>query len=364
MKNTFGNSITMTLFGESHGQAVGAVIDGLAPGLEIDPGEIAKRLASRAPADSETERRESDRFEILSGVFNGKSTGTPLAIVVYNSDQHSEEYSYGPARPSHTDYAGWRKYHGYEDYRGGGHFSGRVTAAVTAAGGIFIPALEKLGIRLASHILRCGSINDRAFDNVPKDIENLRKSAFPLLDRSLEEKMKKEIADAKAKGDSIGGTVQTAAVGLPAGLGEPWFDSVEGLLSHALFSVGGVKGVEFGEGFACAEMNGSEFNDPLRVEDGKIVSLSNHNGGVNGGITNGMPLLFTCAVRPTASIAKVQNTVDFLRGKNTVISTGGRHDPCIVRRICPVIESMTAFVLCDMLAARYGTDVFTRGFGE
>ena len=364
MKNTFGNSITMTVFGESHGKAVGAVLDGLAPGIVIDTDIISKKLALRAPTDNETERREGDRFELLSGVFNGRSTGTPLTIVVYNSDAHSADYDYGTARPSHADYAAWCKYHGFEDYRGGGHFSGRVTAAVAAAGGIFIPALEKLGIQLASHILICGTVRDRSFDNVSKDIEKLKNSSFPILDKSFEEKMKKEMADAKARGDSIGGIVQTAVTGVPAGIGEPWFDSAEGLLSHALFSVGGIKGVEFGEGFACAEMAGSEFNDPLRFENGKVISLSNHNGGVNGGITNGMPFVFNCAVRPTASIAGEQKTVDFLRGENTTVSVGGRHDPCIVRRICPVIESMTAFVLCDLLASRYGTDVFTRGISE
>lgn len=363
MKNTFGNNISMTVFGESHGRAVGAVIDGLAPGLEVDTGRISERLAARAPQENETARRENDRFEILSGVFNGRSTGTPLTIVVYNDDVRSADYSFGPARPSHADYVGWCKYHGYEDYRGGGHFSGRVTAAIAAAGGLFIPALEKLGVRLASHILTCGHAGDRTFDSVSEDIESLRNSSFPVLDKSAEEKMKKEIAGAKAKGDSIGGTIQTAVAGLPAGLGEPWFDSMEGVLSHALFSIGGIKGVEFGEGFACAQMAGSKFNDPLRIENGKIVSQSNHNGGVNGGITNGMPLLFTCAVRPTASIAIEQNSVDFLRGENITISTGGRHDPCIVRRVCPVIDSMTAFVLCDMLSGRYGSDVFTRGIG-
>ena len=364
MKNTFGNSISMTLFGESHGKAVGIVLDGLTPGLAIDTDIITKMLAARAPLDNETKRHENDGFEILSGVFNGRSTGTPLTIVVYNNDVHSADYNYGTARPSHADYAAWCKYHGWEDYRGGGHFSGRVTAAIAAAGGIFIPTLEKLGIQLASHILTCGTVNDRSFDNVSKGIEELKNSSFPILDKSLEEKIKKEMADAKARGDSIGGIVQTAAVGLPAGLGEPWFDSVESVLSHALFSIGGIKGVEFGEGFACAEMAGSEFNDPLRIENGELVFRSNHNGGVNGGLTNGMPLLFNCAVRPTASIAKEQQTVDFLRGENTTISVSGRHDPCIVRRICPVIESMTAFVLCDMLAERYGTDVFIRGISE
>lgn len=361
MKNTFGSSITMTVFGESHGKAAGVVIDGLAPGLEADNDGIARRLARRAPRGAETARRDSDSFEILSGVFNGKTTGTPLTIVIANDDTRSADYKYGIARPSHADYAAFCKYHGYEDYRGGGHFSGRITAPITAAGAVFIPALEKLNIRLASHILRCGEIADRPFSEPEKDIGLLAASDFPVLEKQAAEKMLKAISDAKAIGDSIGGVVQIAVTGLPAGLGEPWFDSTEGVLSHALFSIGGIKGIEFGAGFACANMRGSEYNDPLRVENGAVVSVSNNSGGVNGGVTNAMPLVFQCAVRPTASIAIEQETVDFVRGENAVISVGGRHDACILRRVCPVIESMTAFVLCDMLAARFGTDVFTRG---
>ncbi len=361
MKNTFGSSITMTVFGESHGSAVGVIVDGLMPGLDVDSGRIAANLARRAPQANETARRDSDSFEILSGVFNGKTTGTPLTIVIANDDTRSCDYQYGAARPSHADYAAFCKYHGYEDYRGGGHFSGRVTAPVTAAGAVFEAAIEKLNIRLASHILSCGEIEDAPFSNPQKDIEMLSQSDFPVLDESVAEKMMEEISKAKSAGDSIGGVVQTAVVGLPAGLGEPWFDSVEGVISHAMFSIGGIKGVEFGAGFAGSRMRGSEYNDPMRVENNAVVFKSNNSGGINGGITNSMPLIFQCAVRPTASIAIAQNTVDFLRNANAEISVAGRHDACIVRRICPVIDSMTAFVLCDMLAQRYGTDVFARG---
>lgn len=341
LKNTFGNSIAMTLFGESHGKAVGVVIDGLAPGLKINEDDMSKMLSRRAPSDGESERREKDNFEILSGVFNGKSTGTPLTIVIPNTDVRSGDYSYGTARPSHADYAAYCKYHGYEDYRGGGHFSGRVTAAIAAAGAIFISALEKLGISLESRVLSCGGAESASGEEIQK-----------------------AVLKAKQRGDSIGGTVLTEVSGLPAGLGEPWFDSVESLLSHAMFSIGGIKGIEFGAGFGCTEMYGSEFNDTLRVENGKIISKSNNSGGINGGITNGMPIVFRCAVRPTASISKEQETVDFVKNENVTISVSGRHDPCIVRRVCPVIESMTAFVLCDMLASRYGTDVFLRGMGR
>lgn len=364
MKNTFGSSLTVTLFGESHGPAVGAVVDGLAPGLAVDEGQIALRLARRRPADeTATPRREADRFRILSGVFQGKTTGTPLCIVIPNEDAHSGDYIYGPARPSHADYAAFCKYHGYEDYRGGGHFSGRVTAALVAVGGILLPALETLGITVGTHILRCGGASDRPFDDVEKDVALLAQRAFPVLDPAAEQSITAVIRDASKSSDSVGGVTQTAVCGLPSGLGEPWFDSVEGLLSHALFSIGGVKGVEFGKGFALSDLRASECNDPLAVKDGRIVTLTNCNGGINGGITNGMPVTFQCAVKPTPSIAREQRTVDFTTGEETRLTVRGRHDPAIVRRICPVIDSVTAMVLCDLLTQRYGTDALREGIG-
>lgn len=362
MKNTFGGSVALTLFGESHGRAVGAVIDGLAPGVEISEERMAAKLSKRAPhGENETARRENDRFEIISGVFNGKSTGSPITILLPNENANSEDYEYGVARPSHADHAAFTKYHGYEDYRGGGHFSGRITAAIVAAGAIFETALEPLGVRIASHILQCGTAKDRDFENVSADIEWLSGAAAPVLEAKSEKKINEVIAKAKADGDSVGGIVQTGVIGLPAGLGEPWFDSVEGVLSHALFSIGGVKGVEFGAGFKGCIWNGSLFNDALRMENGTVVTRTNHNGGINGGITNAMPLIFQCAVKPTPSIAQRQETVNFLRGTETEIEIHGRHDPAILRRVCPVIDSMTAFVLCDFLAQRYGTDIFIKG---
>ena len=365
MKNTFGQSVSVTLFGESHGKAVGAVIDALAPGVEISGERIARKLAKRAPqGENETARRENDRFEILSGVFNGKSTGSPIAILIPNEDLNSGDYEYGVARPSHADYAAFTKYHGFEDYRGGGHFSGRITAAIVAAGAIFETALENLNVRIGSHILRCGSATDREFENVEADLEWLSCAAAPILEAKSEKKINEVIAKAKAAGDSVGGSVQTGVIGLPAGLGEPWFDSVESVLSHALFSIGGIKGVEFGAGFEGCTWRGSKFNDALRMENGVVTTRTNHNGGINGGITNGMPLVFQCAVRPTPSIAQRQETVDFLHGTETDIEIHGRHDPAILRRVCPVIDSVTAFVLCDLLAQRYGTDVFTKGVGK
>ena len=363
MKNSFGNNMTVTIFGESHGPAVGVVLDGLCPGLTVSEERIGRQLARRRPAgETDTARVEPDRYQIMSGVFNGKTTGAPLCVIIPNEQCRSGDYAYGKARPSHADYAAFAKYHGYEDYRGGGHFSGRVTAALVAAGGIVIPALETLGVRVGTHILQCGGVDDDPFsDAVEREISLLSARPMPVLNDAAARLMQEKIASAKAEGDSLGGVTQTAVTDLPAGLGEPWFDSVEGLLSHALFSIGGVKGVEFGVGFAGAALRGSEYNDPLRVEDGVVRTLTNRNGGVNGGITNGMPVVFQCAVKPTPSIAKAQRTVDFVKNENAEIAIKGRHDPAILRRICPVIDSVTALVLYDLIAGRYGTDCFVKG---
>lgn len=361
MKNSFGQSVCLTLFGESHGPAVGAVLDGLAPGLPVDASAIERQLARRRPSDADTPRRERDRFEILSGAFNGSTTGTPLCIVVYNEDARSRGYVYGLARPSHADYAASRKYHGFEDYRGGGHFSGRVTAALVAAGGVLLPALERIGVRIGTHVLRCAGVSDAPFTDPERELAALADKRFPVLDDACGARMQARILEARDALDSVGGVTQTAVCGLPAGLGEPWFDSVEGVLSHALFSLGGVKGVEFGSGFALADARASACNDEFRMQDGRVVTRTNHSGGVNGGITNGMPVVFQCAVKPTPSIARAQRTVDFLRGEDAELRIEGRHDPAIVRRICPVLDSVAALAVCDLLAQRFGTDVLGKG---
>ena len=363
VKNSFGSSITLILFGESHGLAVGAVLDGLCPGMPVDEETIVALLSRRRPSSgTDTARREPDAFQLVSGVWQGKTTGTPLCILIPNQEQHSGDYAalLGKARPAHADFAAYCKYHGYEDARGGGHFSGRITAALVAAGGILLPALARLGITVGTHIRRCAQVEDRAFADLEKDVATLSETVFPTLDIQQGEAMQAAILAAKAERDSVGGVVETAVLGMPCGVGEPWFDSVEGLLSHALFSLGGIKGVEFGDGFALAEGTGSRCNDPFRLEDGHVVTASNHNGGINGGITNGMPILFRCAVKPTPSIAQPQQTVDFLKNEEIDLTIAGRHDPAIVRRVCPVIDSVTALVLCDLLAGRYGTDIFLK----
>lgn len=355
----------MTVFGESHGEAVGVVIDGIAPGIDVDESYIKACLAKRAPSKTtDTARREKDEFKIVSGVFSGKSSGTPICIIVPNENQRSKDYEYGIARPAHADFSANQKYHGYEDFRGGGHFSGRVTAGIVAGGAILQKALQDIGVTVATHILECADLRDKGFEDVKTDRTTLDCADFPVLDKQIESGMIQAIEQAKADGDSVGGIVETAISGIPSGVGEPWFDSVESVLSHALFSIGGIKGVEFGDGFAIAKKRGSQANDLIEYKDGKVVVTRNANGGINGGITNGADVIFRCAVKPTPSIAKAQNTIDFIKGENTVLSVKGRHDPAIVRRICPVIDAVSALCVCDMLAQRYGTDVLKNGVGR
>lgn len=359
MKNTFGSAVAVTLFGESHGPAVGAVIDGLAAGLEVDEDFIRAQLTLRRPINSlSTPRAEKDLFMIESGVYNGRTTGTPICILIPNEDVKSSDYdkfSVTP-RPGHADYTAMCRYNGYSDPRGGGHFSGRITAAIVAAAAIVIPALEKKGITVTTHISRIAGIADRGFENLADDAEILKNSQFAVLDSDAGEQMKKAISDAAQQGDSVGGVLETIVTGVPAGVGEPWFDTVEGIISKALFSIPGIKGVEFGGGFALSEMFGSEANDAFCMENGEVTTVTNNAGGINGGITNGMPLIFRCAVKPTPTIRKEQQTVDLKKGENTILAATGRHDPCIVHRARVVVDSITALTLCDMLAVKYGTD--------
>ncbi len=366
MKNTIGTSVSITIFGESHGPEIGAVLDGLAPGIPVDENAIAHHLSLRRPAGAiSTSRVEPDRFRIVSGVFGGRTTGTPICILIPNENVRSRDYEAARslARPGHADYTAFCKYHGYEDYRGGGHFSGRITAALVAAGAIAQSALDGQSIRIGTHIARCACISDLRFSDLGlADLENtlasLSEMNFPVLDPSAAEQMRRAIEKASAEKDSVGGILETAVTGLPAGIGEPWFDSLESVLSHALFSIPAVKGVEFGDGFALADLRGSSANDSFSMQGEKIITNTNHNGGINGGISNGMPLLFRCAVKPTPSIAAEQQTVDFLARSDQKLKITGRHDPAVVHRARIVVDSVTALVLSDMLAQRFGTDYF------
>lgn len=365
MKNTFGQSVSVTLFGESHGAEIGAVIDGLAPGLPVDESFIAFRLSLRRPAGAiSTARREPDPFRIVSGVFEGLTTGTPLAVLIPNTDTRSGDYLRGPVRPGHADYTAHIKYHGFEDYRGGGHFSGRITAALVAAGAVVLPALERRGIVIGTHIARCAGVSDAPFGDCAADLARLNTLPFAVLDDARGQQMREAVEAAAAQGDSVGGVLETAVIGFPAGVGEPWFDTLEGVLAHALFSVPAVKGVEFGAGFALADLRGSEANDPFCSGPQGIRTLTNHNGGINGGISNGMPLLFRCAVKPTPSISLPQQTIRPDTGAEETIRIAGRHDPAIVHRARAVVDSVTALALCDLLAQRFGTDWLREGSGK
>lgn len=359
MKNTFGQSVALTLFGESHGAYIGAVLDGLAPGIAVNEQFIAQRLKRRRPSGAiSTGRAEEDPFEIVSGVFGGKTTGTPLCIVIPNKAQRSADYEKdeGKARPGHADYTAYIKYHGFQDGRGGGHFSGRITAALVAAGAVCESALHLCGVRVGTHVLRCAGVQDIPFSGSGEELDILDREEFPTLSSKAREDMKEAILAALKDRDSVGGVLETEVLGLPAGVGEPWFDSLEGMLSHAVFSVPAVKGIQFGAGFALSEMRGSAANDSFYSENGRIYTKTNNNGGINGGISNGMPIVFSCAVKPTPSIGKAQQTVNFYTGEEQILEIVGRHDPAIVHRACPVVSAVTALTVCDALALRYGTD--------
>lgn len=364
MNNTIGHALALTLFGESHGDEIGATLDGLSPGMKVSEEEIAAALARRRPKNSlSTGRREPDRFRIVSGVRGGRTTGSPLTLLIPNQDRHSEDYeseSFLP-RPSHADYTAYKKYHGFEDRRGGGHFSGRLTAPLVAVGAILMPALSEGGVTVASHIASLYNIADAPLLETAQCLRSLQKKEFPVLDDEAGARMRECIRRAAEEGDSLGGVIETCAVGLPAGLGEPWFDTVEGELAKILFSVPAVKGVSFGSGFALSDMHGSEANDPFAVRDGRIVTLSNHNGGINGGITNGMPLRFSTVVKPTPSIFKEQRSADPVTLQESPLQIRGRHDPAIVHRAVPVIDAVTVILLSDLILRRYGTDALANG---
>ena len=359
MKNTFGNNISVTLFGESHGEAIGAVLDGLPAGIPVDEELLRHYLSLRRPVGKiSTPRREMDDFSIVSGVWKGHTTGTAIAIIIPNTNTKSSDYEpmRGLARPGHADYTAYCKYNGYEDYRGGGHFSGRITAALVAAGAILIGVLKAKGITVGTHIKHIHGVCDREFENICRDVIALVDKEFAVLDDSVAEKMIKEITDAAEMGDSVGGVLESAVCGIPAGVGEPWFDSLESCLAHALFSIPAIKGVEFGAGFGIAEMYGSQSNDSMYYDGESVKTKTNNNGGINGGISNGMPVIFRCACKPTPTIFKEQETVDLITKENTVISPKGRHDPCIVHRARAVVDSVAAIAVCDLLAAKYGCD--------
>lgn len=353
--NTFGNNITVTIFGESHGTAIGAVLDGLPAGEVIDWDAVRLEMARRAPGKNplSTARSEKDAFTIDSGYFQGHTTGTPLCMRIVNGDQHSKDYDQlrHIMRPGHADYSGKIRYGGYNDYRGGGHFSGRLTAPLVFAGAVASQILARHGIYIGSHILQIGNVNDRSFSPLGEEtttLQQLKTQNLPVLDTNQAAVMEQEILTAKQQQDSIGGSIECIIQGMPAGIGEPFFDSVESQLSHMMFSIPAVKGIEFGDGFALAAMRASQANDAFYYEQGQVKTKTNHNGGINGGITNGMPILFRLVIKPTPSISQPQETIDTDTQQNCMLEITGRHDPCIVQRAVPVVEAAAAWTILDM----------------
>lgn len=353
-----------TIFGESHGPAIGVVLENVPAGIELDFNAIAAELARRAPGKNalSTPRKEADTPEILSGVFDGKTTGTPLCAIIRNSDQHSKDYAATKdlARPGHADYTGFVHYHGCNDYRGGGHFSGRLTAPLVFAGAVAKQVLSRHGIYVGAHISQIEFIGDDSFLGTEIDLnqqlfEALAQKDFPTLSDTEGERMQQAILRARDQQDSVGGSIECAIIGLPVGVGAPDIDrNVEGIIARHMFAVPAVKGIAFGTGFDCVSMRGSQYNDKLYMDGSQVKSRTNHNGGVNGGITNGMPVIFEVAVRPTPSISQPQETVDFVKGKDAVIEIKGRHDPCVVHRAVPVIEAAAALAACQLLEGENG----------
>ena len=343
-----------TIFGESHGPAIGVTLTGVPAGLELDWAEISREMARRAPGKNawSTARKEADQPEVLSGVFEGRTTGAPLCAVIANTDTRSQDYSRTKdlVRPGHADYPAFVRYGGHNDYRGGGHFSGRLTAPLVFAGAVAKQLLALRGVRVGAHISSIYGVSDDPLE----DWDSLRATAdknFPVLNDGKGEAMKAAIAEAKEERDSVGGSIECAVFGLPAGLGSPDFgENAEGIFSQYLFAVPAVKAVAFGAGTAFSLMRGSEANDPLYVDDdGSVKAEQNCAGGINGGITNGMPLFFEVTLRPTPSIARPQFTVNLAKGENAVLELHGRHDPCIVPRAVPVIEAAAALAACELM---------------
>ncbi len=359
MASYLGEHIHVSVFGQSHSPAIGVVVDGLPAGERVDMEELGRFLKRRAPGQNATStpRKEADLPKFLSGLVDDVTCGAPLAALIENTNTRSQDYAQlrDKPRPSHADFTAQVKYGGFQDVAGGGHFSGRLTAPLCIAGGICLQILKRRRIEVAAHIASIAGEADRPFDPMGESVETLdalKRAPFPVMDEKAGERMRKVILQAKEEGDSVGGIVECLVTGVTAGLGEPMFGGMENRLAAALFGIPAVKGVEFGAGFGVATMRGSENNDPFTVKDGKLVTETNHAGGILGGITNGMPLVFRLAVKPTPSIAKQQQTVSLSKKQVEELVVTGRHDPCIVPRAVPVVEAVTALVLTDLLFSR------------
>lgn len=356
MASIWGNNLKISIFGQSHSAAIGVTIDGLPVGTELNMEELQAFLKRRAPGQNaySTPRREADAPEILSGLFGGKTCGAPLTAVIRNENTRSKDYSEmaDTPRPGHADFTARIKYGGFEDYTGGGHFSGRLTAPLCIAGGICKQILRARGVEIGAHIASIGPVKDRLFDPVGISAEELCKlqaAEFPVLEPETAEKMQAATAAARSREDSVGGVIECAVVGAPAGLGSPMFDGAENRIASIVFGIPAVKGIEFGRGFESATAYGSENNDPYYFEGETVKTKTNNHGGILGGITSGMPIVFRAAFKPTPSIGKTQDSVSYTKGENVPLAVRGRHDPCIVPRAVPCIEAAAAIAVLDMM---------------
>lgn len=355
--SSWGNAVKISIFGESHGKGIGVVIDGLPAGEKLDMDEIYLQMARRAPGKDKTStpRLEKDIPEIMSGVLNDVTTGAPLCAIIYNTNVRSQDYGnvLASPRPAHADYTGNIRYKGFNDIRGGGHFSGRLTAPLVFAGAVCRQILERRGIKIAAHISSIGNIKDKSFDpvNVPeKLVDELSHSRFSLIEKSNEESMRFLIEEHRISQDSIGGTVECAIIGMPAGVGSPIFGGIENVISSVVFGIPAVKGIEFGAGFRASEMKGSQNNDEFYYDGETVKTKTNNHGGILGGISSGMPIIFRTAFKPTPSISQEQNTVDLEKKIDTKLVIHGRHDPCIVIRAVPVVEAAAAVAIINLMA--------------
>ena len=353
MSSIMGNKIKISVFGQSHSKAIGVVIDGLPAGKKIDMEKVVAFMERRAPGRNaySTKRFETDKPEILSGLINDTTCGAPLCMVIYNENQNSADYEnvMDTPRPSHADYSAYIKHNGFNDVSGGGHFSGRLTAPLCFVGAVCMQVLEDMGVNVQAHILSIKDVKDEKFNPINVENYNIDKKEFSVINDSQGEQMKDEIEKARIQGDSVGGVIECAITGIKAGFGDPMFDGIENLLAKNIFGIPAVKGIEFGNGFEATTLYGSENNDEFCIENGEIKTKTNNAGGINGGITNGMPILFNVAIKPTPSIAKIQDSISLKDKTEKELEITGRHDPCIVPRAVPVVESVAAITILDII---------------
>ena len=353
MSSTYGELLKLSIFGQSHGAAIGMTLDGIPAGLPVDFDRLQDFLKRRAPGQNafSTPRKEADQPEFLSGIVDGSTCGAPIAAIIHNTNTRSGDYSElkDCPRPGHADFTAQIKYKGFQDVAGGGHFSGRLTAPLCIAGGLCKQWLETKGVRIASHISVIAGVADEpvCLDWINPDLDTIGKD-FPVLNPKAGEQMQKAIEKARLDGDSVGGIIECIITGLPAGLGGPMFGGIEGKLAQAIYGIPAVKGLDFGSGFNGSYLRGSENNDSYGIVDGKVQPLSNQAGGILGGITTGMPLVFRTAIKPTPSISKEQQSVSLSKMENKTLSVAGRHDPCIVPRAVPVVEAAAAIAIMDI----------------